>query len=557
MGISQFPAPSNGGLSNDFILSRNNTNNTTFQLPRGFEAGGYALVTSDNDSTFDIYLLNSAGSSVGYTNGSSIVASEPFDTVVAYGLGTATTVQFQYRGPSTNASSTGLEPGAGAFLTSVFPADLPKIDDTTTVAGGNFSTAVQITFESGTASFPAKNVVVGSSTALVVTRPDGLINDLQPYSLRAVNPGVRQPTSTSANILAGTITAGVDPGFVTSSLIIGAFPGSAFSTSILVSDSDGTVVNWQITAGTLPPGLSFATATGAISGTPTTAGDYFFTVRITDNGQNTNSREFNLPVGFKIVGGSATVSGGTTYNTFRASDNAIFVNAQNKAVQYLVIAGGGGNGGQQDTRGGGGAGGVVFGTATISATSTAVITVGAGGVGAITNSTATSGSNSVFTGFATATGGGTSAANGGSGGGCNNTSCTPGTGIVGQGNNGGSGNMNSAGGGGGAGAVGGGASSNVGGNGGIGTSAYTAWASAIGIVYNGGLFAGGGGGGGLNTIGNGGDGGGGNGGRGNFGILAAASGSANSGGGGGGGHGQSPAPNHGAGGSGLVVLRYT
>jgi hypothetical protein len=113
MAISQFPAPSSGGgLSNDFILDKNNTTNSTFQLPREFDAGGYALVTSSSDSSFDVYLINAAGSSVGYTNGSSIVASEAFDTVVVYGVGTAETVQFSYRGPSTNATAVNNETGA-------------------------------------------------------------------------------------------------------------------------------------------------------------------------------------------------------------------------------------------------------------------------------------------------------------------------------------------------------------------------------------------------------------------------------------------------------------
>lgn len=555
MGISQFPPASGGGLSNDFILDRNNTNNTTFQLPREFEAGGYALVTSTNDSSFDVYLLNAAGSSVGYTNGSSIVASEAFDTVVVYGLSTAATVQFAYRGPSTNATSTGLEPGAAAFLTSVFPADLPNIDDTTTVAGGNFASNVAITFESGTVVLPAKNVVVGSSTALVVTRPDNLIQDNSPYNLRAVNPGITQPSGSNANVLSGTITAGQDPTFITSALITGANPNVAFSTSILVSDSDGTVVNWQITSGTIPPGLSLATATGAISGTPTTAGDYYFTVRITDDGQNTNSREFNLPVGPLLSGGSGTVVGGTTYRWFTSSSSLVIKNANSLPLQYLVIAGGGNGNTTAGTTtgsftGGGGAGGLLNGTATItSSLSTVVVTVGGGGANDA------NGSNSVFTGYATAFGGGKSAANGGSGGGAlsNNTTAI-GSGTSGQGYNGGMGTTNGGGGGGGAGAVGGNAPFTAGGLGGNGLQ-FGAWASAINIIYDAGFFGGGGGGAGqVAATYAGGLGGGGRGARDGAGEPAA-NGSVNSGGGGGGR--SVNVTTAGSGGSGLVVVRFS
>jgi hypothetical protein len=40
--------------------------------------------------------------------------------------------------------------------------------------------------------------------------------------------------------------------------------------------------NWSITSGALPPGLSFNTATGAITGIPTQAGMFPLTVQVTD-----------------------------------------------------------------------------------------------------------------------------------------------------------------------------------------------------------------------------------------------------------------------------------
>src|SRR5205085_7299734 len=40
--------------------------------------------------------------------------------------------------------------------------------------------------------------------------------------------------------------------------------------------------SWAIASGALPPGLSL-NANGAISGTPTTAGDFDFTARVTDS----------------------------------------------------------------------------------------------------------------------------------------------------------------------------------------------------------------------------------------------------------------------------------
>jgi len=48
-------------------------------------------------------------------------------------------------------------------------------------------------------------------------------------------------------------------------------------------------VTFSISAGSLPPGLSLAAATGIVTGTPTTAGTYAFTVLVTDAGGGSSS----------------------------------------------------------------------------------------------------------------------------------------------------------------------------------------------------------------------------------------------------------------------------
>ena len=405
MAISVFPEPAGAAATNDFILDKADTTNNAFELGRSFEAGGYS-VTVTGSTAYDIYLLDANGSSVGYTNTNSINASAAFESVSALGLGTADIVSFTYNGPSSDATGSGTETGAGAYLTSITPSDLPQIDDTAIVGGGNFASDVQITFTSGTVELSAKNVVVGSSTALVVTRPDGLIEDLAPYDLIAVNPGVAPPSGSSANVLAGTVTAGTDPSFVTTSPIFGAFTATAFSTSILTSDSEGTVVDWQVTAGTVPTGLTLATATGVLSGTPTADGDYYFTVQITDDGGNSNSQEFRMPVGSIISAANSTVVSGTAYYWFTASGDFEAVNLPGTAnFEYVVIAGGGsgGNGAINQLGGGGGAGGVLHGTASITDGGTTYPMVV--GAGAAQNSES-NGEDSYWTGIATATGGG-------------------------------------------------------------------------------------------------------------------------------------------------------
>ena len=272
----------------------------------------------------------------------------------------------------------------------------------------------------------------------------------------------------------------------------------------------------------------------------------------------------NNTAGAKATGGVISSDSSYFYHSFYATDT--FTPTQSLTCDYLVVAGGGGGGSGSNGYGGagGGAGGLRSTvTATggggtletpLSVTATAyTITVGAGGAGA-TNAAGTAGSNSTFS-TITSTGGGQGAGvtgtvaggTGGSGGGSFYTQ-NGGAGTANQGYAGGKetvANGNAGGGGGGAGAVGSNAAaSQVAGAGGIGVATAISGAS----VY----YAGGGGGGAPATGGAGGLGGGGAGGAGVVGTKGTIGT-----GGGGGGVGISGTPiASGAGGSGVVIIRY-
>ena len=278
----------------------------------------------------------------------------------------------------------------------------------------------------------------------------------------------------------------------------------------------------------------------------------------------------------KATGGDIIQTDGTYwYHAFLSSGT--FTPKVGLTCDVLVVAGGGGG-----ASAGGGAGGVLgFASQNLPSGTAQTVTLGAGGnsgTGSLSGSAATQGTASSFGSLTATVGGGigsrtgnagdTSGGSGGSGGGGGSsagTLITGGAGTSGQGYAGGnnaptstSSSPYSSGGGGGAGGVGGqGNGGSISGNGGAGVNTYTnaTWLSSALTVTGLGVsgYIAGGGGGGLyvagGTVGIG-SAGGGNGGSGVAGTNAIP----NTGGGGGGAGGSA---NGGAGGSGLVIVRYT
>lgn len=83
------------------------------------------------------------------------------------------------------------------------------------------------------------------------------------------------------------------------------FVATAYSTTITAQGGTNPYA-FTLTAGALPAGLSFNGSTGVISGTPTTAAAYGFTIRVTDANGVTGSTAFNITV---VVSGGSGNSG--------------------------------------------------------------------------------------------------------------------------------------------------------------------------------------------------------------------------------------------------------
>ena len=423
---------------------------------------------------------------------------------------------------------------AGAFTYNALPViTSPLSPNNGRSTGGNAITINGSGFVSGAAVKIGGNSVTGlsiSASQITGTTPAGVIGS---QTVTVTNP------DSGYGELAGGFTYNPLP------TVTSVSPASGPQATVITITGTDFAANPVVTiAGATVNTISRDSATQirVLTHTSTTSGAKNVTVTNPDNGAATKTSGFTYTV--YATGGTESVSGSYRIHTFTtATTPKTFTVNTGGNVEVLVVAGGGGGDG-----GGGGGGGLLYNASLAVGAQAYSLTVGAGGAAPSgSNNTATSGSDSVFASL-TATGGGagrysvSALAGGSGGGGPSSASGTGGLGVSGQGKAGGSGVLYGGGGGGGAAEAGGSGSSGVGGAGGTGLP-YSI--SGTPAYYSGG------GGGGYSSGGSGGAGGSGGGGSGASG--SAGSGTANTGGGGGGVYNSYPA---GAGGSGIVIIRY-
>ena len=116
---------------------------------------------------------------------------------------------------------------------------------------------------------------------------------------------VSNPGGFVSNSVAFTVTSGL--AITTASPLPSGTVGTAYSQTLTATSGTTPYKSWTVTAGSLPPGIALTTVGGAgsLSGVPTLAGTYAFTVQVTDSANATATKQFSLAINAPAISISA------------------------------------------------------------------------------------------------------------------------------------------------------------------------------------------------------------------------------------------------------------
>ncbi|MEO8613106.1 MAG: putative Ig domain-containing protein, partial [Chloroflexota bacterium] len=97
---------------------------------------------------------------------------------------------------------------------------------------------------------------------------------------------------------------------VTPPTLPGGSVGVVYNQTISATGGSGSYTNFAVTAGSLPPPLNLDPITGALTGTPTTAGTFPFTVTVTDSLGATGVQPYSVTINSAITVTPATLPNG-------------------------------------------------------------------------------------------------------------------------------------------------------------------------------------------------------------------------------------------------------
>ena len=161
-----------------------------------------------------------------------------------------------------------------AVTTASLPNGVVSIAYSQTLAASGGVTPYTWSLDSGSLpaglSLGSGGVISGTPTAVGTSNFTVKVTDSQ------------SPADTATKALSITIDAAPAPLEITTTSLANGQIGVAYSQT-LQATGGVTAYTWSIASGSLPAGLSLNSSTGAVTGTPTTAGTSNFTARVTDS----------------------------------------------------------------------------------------------------------------------------------------------------------------------------------------------------------------------------------------------------------------------------------
>ena len=163
---------------------------------------------------------------------------------------------------------------------------------TWSVAAGSLPDGISLNSSSGTISGTPATANAFSFTVQVVDKNRTSATKAFALTIAASTPALS--ITTASALPAGTV-------------------GTAYAQPITASGGT-TPYSWSVTSGSLPPGLSLSASSGALTGTPSAAGTFNFTIQVKDANSATATQAFTVTIasgGSKLTITTTSLPGGT------------------------------------------------------------------------------------------------------------------------------------------------------------------------------------------------------------------------------------------------------
>lgn len=282
-------AKSNSGSQDYSLRVGSNLSITTTSLPGGSVGAAYSQTLAATGGTTPYSWAVGGGNpppGLSLNSGSGVLSGTP-----------TTAGSFQFRVQVSDAAG---DTANQAFTITIADPPAPKLSITTaSLPGGTVGSpySANVTATGGTGSY-TWSVSAGSlPSGLSLNSSSGAITGT-PTSANTFNFTIQAADSANAKATQAftvTIAPNTPSLAITTTSLPGGMVGTPYSQTVSATGGTGHY-NWAVSAGGLPSGLSLDKSSGAISGTPTSANTFNFTIQVTDSGNATATQAFTVTI---------------------------------------------------------------------------------------------------------------------------------------------------------------------------------------------------------------------------------------------------------------------